>query len=899
MAAKRLSLLTGSAVAVVAASAAWLTGGALSRTSLQPAAVRIGLLPPPAWLLVWLAAALLARSSLGVRGHRFTLLTLTAVLFAPWMPWQPPAAFLVWAGPLRYWLWVVVLLGLLAPALVRRAPAWVTRTARDARRAPWLAAGIAAIAYFAGANQIFTRLPTGDEPHYLVIAQSLIKDHDLKIEKIHRRGDYHDYYNGTLSPDYLRRGVNGEIYSIHAPGLAVIVAPALAVFGYPGVLAMLALVSAWATALTWIAAWRVTADAAASWFGWATAALSAPFFFQAFVVYPDAPGAALIMVGVLALVGGPRLSSARLIATGAALAILPWLHTRLVIAAIVLAVMIVARLILERHNKGPEAGRDAGVVRRVAALLSIPLLSAICWFWFFYAIYGSPDPRAPYAGSTQSDTANLARGIVGLLFDQQFGVLPAAPVLLCAAAGLIVLIRQSRRTAAALVLLIAPYCVAVGAFQMWWGGTSSPGRFIVPVMLPLAIPAAVWYHSRRGHTGRLLGLGALAISVLTTMTLAGVDEGVLLYNVRDGSSRLLTWLSPLVNVTTALPSVFQTSPSAALLRGLVWIGAIGLTAAAGFFIERRGAAPAAVALSLGFAAMAAAAAAMTILWRDNGISPIGAEASSSPATLAPATSALLRSFDPDSRQVMIRYGPIRRIRMRDALKDLTLAESVVDPLTHEAPAIGLFHLPAGVYAIQGEGRTAGPLTIGVYDEFPPQWSWNLGDQTDGWRREFHLPVPAPAMVIKAPGARRLVVRPVSVDRPGRWFARTEPEHVVRYGPAVVFAMSGRAFMEPGGIWVEGGGTEDFVIEADRGVPVRLLVRTSPVANTVSLESDDWRQFLVLAPGEERLIPLPLAPLAPTDAMRLRVTVAHGARPTEFEPGSTDSRYLGCRIEIRP
>src|SRR5215471_15109015 len=94
--------------------------------------------------------------------------------------------------------------------------------------------------------------------------------------------------------------------------------------------------------------------------------------------------------------------------------------------------------------------------------LPIPAISAACWFAFFYTIYGTPDPRAPYGGSTQSDLANLGRGLTGLLFDQQFGMLPAAPVFLCALAGFVVLLRQSPSLAVALVLVTAPYGLVVG-----------------------------------------------------------------------------------------------------------------------------------------------------------------------------------------------------------------------------------------------------------------------------------------------------------------------------------------------------------------------------------------------------------------------------------------------------
>jgi hypothetical protein len=882
MAAKRLSLKAFGAITLIAASSAWLTGGALTVTSSRPGAERLGLAPAPAWLAVWLVAGCIAFLATRSTSRRFALLLLSGIVLTPWLLGAVPAALYIWNGPLRIWLWAVLLAGLFLPAVIRRAPSWLARTTSDPRRAPWLAAALAAVAYLAGAWQVFPQLPTGDEPHYLVIAQSLVKDHDLQIENNHRRGDYHDYYAGDLRPDYLQRGLNGEIYSVHAPGLSVIVAPVLALFGYPGVLVFLALVSAWATALTWTATWRVTSDAAASWFGWATAALSAPFFFQSFVVYPDAPGAALVMVGVLALVDDRPLSTRRIAATGAALALLPWLHTRYAAAAVMLGLMLCVRL---------------GSIRRIAALLSIPLVSAAGWFAFFYAIYGSPDPRGPYGGSTQSDMANLGRGLVGLLFDQQFGVLPAAPVLLCALAGIVVLLRRSLRLAMALLLLVTPYGLVVSTYQMWWGGNSSPGRFVIPILLPLAIPAGVWFQTRRGHTGRLLGLGALTVSLLTTITLAGVDRGTLLYNFRDGSSRLLTWLSPLVNITTGFPSVFQTTPSDAFLHGLVWLAAVALTAAAGIFAERRGAGRTPVALSVGLAAIVTSAIALSIVWRDHGVGPT--------MTPAAATAALLRTYDPDSRQIAIRYSPIRRVRARDLLTNLTLAEAGADPVSHEAPAITLFRLPAGVYAVEGTGGTGGtsqppgPLTVTVDGEFGPQWTFPLGPLDDSaapWRREFSLPAPVRALAVKA-ATGHIVVRPVSVAGSHQQFSAGFPEHAARYGPAVVFLVDGQAFMEAGGTWVEGGRSADFVVSADAGAPVRLLVRNPPVSNVVTLEGDGWRQYFVLAPGEERTTTLPFPPGSP--ALKMRVTAAHGARPAEFERGSTDTRFLGCWIETQP
>jgi hypothetical protein len=574
----------------------------------------------------------------------------------------------------------------------------------------------------------------------------------------------------------------------------------------------------------------------------------------------------------------------RLAFTGAALAILPWLHTRYAVVAGALGALILARLLLPRAERG--------VTSKAVAFLGIPVLSAACWFGFFSAIYGSPDPRGPYGSVSQNDIANLSRGVVGLLFDQQFGLLPAAPVLLCALAGLRGLLVCAPRLTAELVLVVALYGLVVGSFQMWWGGSSSPARFIVPILLPLAIPAGGWFASRRGLTGRLLGLGALTVSLIATVTVAIVDHGILLYNVRDGASRLLTWLSPLANLSSALPSVFQTTPVATFANALIWIGAIALTAAAGVYVERRGGRPLSVVLALGFSALVSASVAVQVVWWNNGQS-MAATDQVSVITPMPATVALLRRYDVDSRQFGVRYGAPHRVRLRDMLTELTLAHAT--DRAGEGTAIAVAHLPAGVYALEGSGGGS-ELSVSLDSEVDSQWRWQLDESPSPWRRELHLPVPVRLVLAKAPDAYRLAIRPVSITGSSQRLTNDEPVQTVRYGSTLAFLIGGHAFMDPGGIWIEGGRSAEFVVSSDAGTPFHLFVRNPPTQNTVSIQGDTWRRDLILAPGEERALPLPFRP--GQTAVRFRVHAAQGARPSEFEAGSSDTRYLGCWIEPR-
>ena len=889
MAAKRLSPQLVIVVAVLVAGAAWLSGGALALTSPQPYAARIGVLPSPAWLALWMLIAFAGATAMRAAPRRVALLALSGVLWIPWLPLPIPAVAYLWTGQLRAWLWMLIAAAIILPAIPRLAPAMLVRLTTDPRRAPWLAAALAATLYLVAASRVFPQLPAGDEPHYLVITQSLLLDHDLKIENNHRSGDYRAYYPVDLKPDYRRRGADDEIYSIHAPGLAVVIAPVFAWLGYPGVLGFLGVLSGFASALAWIAAWRITADARATWFGWAVVALTAPFLFQSFVAYPDALGAGLVMAGVLALVDGATVRSKRLMLTGIALALLPWLHTRYVVLAVSLGVVLFVRQIGERRR-----------VSRVLSLLAAPLVSAVCWFGFFYAIYGTPDPRAPYGGATQNALTSLPQGAIGLLFDQQFGLLPAAPVYLCALLGLLILARRLPRLAFELLAVFVPYGLVVATYEMWWGGESSPARFLVPILLPLSIPTGLWFHTRRGQATRLLALGALAVSLLVSLTLAGVDRGALLYNSRDGASRLLLWLSPLVNLTTGLPSVFRGGSASALARAAVWLLAIALTAAAGILAERRGTTTARVALVTGFSALLTSSAALSLVWRVHPASPV---------TAFNGTLAFLQRYDPDTQSLAFRSAPFRRIDAREVLAALTLADIAPAALGATEPVALLFRVPAGTYAVEASsGADASGLLGATLDRsFGSQWQWSVGGPSGrAWRQEIRLPIGVPALQVNADAdARRSLdrirLRPVSILGSSHPRADGEPQHVVRYGPAVVFLMRGSAYVEPGGTWVEGGTSADFVIAPDNvagGSRLHLFVRNPPVDNVVTLEGDNWRQELMLKPGEERLVSLP-APSVVTGGLTLRVATVRGARPKEFAPGSTDTRLLGCWIEVRP
>ncbi len=167
--------------------AAWCAAGTLSVVSASSATARL-VLPAPWW--VFIAGALAAAAVPGFRRDpRLALPALVSTV--PWWPVPLPAIALFWTGPMA---WVPV--GIAVAAAVGAAPLrWASRQLEADRPAVGtvLAAVLAAAAASYAARAAAPVTPAGDEPNYLIITQSLLKDHDLQIENNHANRDYAAY----------------------------------------------------------------------------------------------------------------------------------------------------------------------------------------------------------------------------------------------------------------------------------------------------------------------------------------------------------------------------------------------------------------------------------------------------------------------------------------------------------------------------------------------------------------------------------------------------------------------------------------------------------------------------------------------------------------------------------
>ena len=218
----------------------------------------------------------------------------------------------------------------------------------------------------------------GDEPHYLLAAESLRDDGDIDVADEYRAKTYDKFYPYPL--DRHGSETDGRLNEPHGVGFPLLILPAYALGGAKGVELFLAAVAALALVLGYRLALRVTPD---PWAVGATLAvgLSPPFLAYGSAVYPELTAAAALAAAALLTLGpGEQPSRRRAFSCFALLGLLPWLGTKFALAGAVVG-FVAARALWRSRRRV----LTVGVVE--LALFSVAMLVAIN-----EALYGGPTP---------------------------------------------------------------------------------------------------------------------------------------------------------------------------------------------------------------------------------------------------------------------------------------------------------------------------------------------------------------------------------------------------------------------------------------------------------------------------------------------------------------------------
>ena len=924
----------------VTALALYVSSGVLDQIVTPDGPVRVALLPPVQALLgfvvvgllglLWLERRTVPRGTATAVRPQLAPLVLPALglalLLVPYLPVVPDfvPAVQVLAGPASYVVWLAVTAQF----------AWTLWQGRFIR-ADWLqrlslrhitvivALITVCVSGLAASRLAATVLyPGGDEPHYLVIAQSLWRDGDLRIENNHTRGDYFEYFKQDLAPHYLTRGADGEIYSIHPVGMPVLIAPIFAAGGYPTTVFAFVLMAAFATALMWRTTVRITNAVGAATFGWVSVIATAPFLFNSFAIYPEIPAAVAVAVA-FTLIAAPVRETLRVpafagakawrwLVIGAAAALLPWFSTKYAPMSAALVTVALGRVFYRPGTAdASDSSAEVGTLRAALAVLAPYALSLLAWFYFFYAIWGVPLPQAPYGALVQTSPLYLLFGGPGLLFDQEYGLLPYAPVYVLAATGLVVMFRtdaENRRRAIEIILVFGALLGTVGAFRIWWGGSAPPGRPLTSGLPLLIVPMAFAFRAAPvASVQRAAQHLLLWISVGVAGILLFAQQGLLTANGRDGTSSLLEYLSPGWPAWTIAPSFVYHETAMALAHSAAWLL---LAAGTAFAIGRmRDLRPGAASL----AAMLSAATALLIAAVVMPALPLSPPWPSLDLR-ARARLAILDRFDLVARPVAIAYSPLRLTSPEEIV---THAAVVVEPALRTQPQPirvlhnGRFSLPAGTYRVEiewAEARVGQTIGLQIGRTGDPVEYWRVDARPgERWAQEFSVPVDAPFVGLRGSAELekaidRIRIVPVSIVNAGDRLRGPAVLAASQSGPAALYYYDTFAAPERRGFWVGGAQrTRVTVSRPSADGPLVLRVHSGPVPNRFHISKFGWQHHVDLQPETPALIEVPMedAPEENTkdDVVTLEFAADASFVPRDLDPSATDTRALGVWVEV--
>ena len=416
----------------------------------------------------------------------------------------------------------------------------------------------------------------GDEPHYLLTAESIVTDHDLDLRDEYASLAYRDWYPYVLE----RRGrlTNGQANEPTGAGFALLIAPVYAIGGPLAVQLLLAALAALAFVLAAALARRIVPEP------WATGAalacgLSPPALAYATTVTPELTAGGLLAAAAVLALKVRELPRIRWVA-GAAIALgaLPWLGLQFTVAGLVIALAMLRWL--RRRARGFALLVEIEVI--LFSLVMFVTLNDQLFGGFTPAAAANPSDRLDALSA--GDLLGRAPRLAGLWLDRDYGVLRWAPLVALAFYALWLLWRSRRDHIARivpereLVEIAATLCALVCAAQVLVAtfvaptmfGAFFPGRYLVAA-LPVAVGLVAWGMRQAPRAAAALAGVTLVTSVWWYAELRLGDGAIAGPDGPDSSA-------PLGPLDRALPLFGTDSPGMVIALAVVGAGLAALVA---------------------------------------------------------------------------------------------------------------------------------------------------------------------------------------------------------------------------------------------------------------------------------------------------------------------------------
>jgi hypothetical protein len=531
------------------------------------------------WLLaLWVLLAVLEIAVAGAAGGGDKKLFSTAFVLthAPWLLGFALPFFLRLHLPEPHdfaWRKIQILFGLMWVSHLSLYSGWLLWKSRNLSRKVSAAFLAPALFLFCGLALWTTQCDTsGDEPHYLLMAYSLVHDGDLDLSNNYQNQDYRGFYQrGVLEPQGLEHIADGKDYSHHPLGPVLAILPGFLLAGRLGAALTIAVLAALALFLTLKVLEETGALHPPLQVVGCAGLYASPLLLFSGLIFPEVPSACLLAAGLLFFI------RKRWGSLGLCVGLLLWMHNRNVL--LVLPWLIWVGFSLWDLKKK----RDVSAVWFAAGFLSPVAVLAV----YFHSIYGVWTPLGAHNESFFSlfPLNRFFIGFFGLALDQECGLWFHFPVFALIPAGLWLVFQSKSPFKVGVPLLFLFYYLAMSFYENI--GETPAARFMVgmtPLLLVLIYPVVAKAMKREYWNYAVIFL--VAVGAAVNWILAAVPW--MRYNKLAGENWILKIAGGLVHIPlTRWEPSFNLSPVGprSYILSIFWMA---VTAAlTGWFLKQR------------------------------------------------------------------------------------------------------------------------------------------------------------------------------------------------------------------------------------------------------------------------------------------------------------------------
>jgi hypothetical protein len=375
--------------------------------------------------------------------------------------------------------------------------------------------------------------PDGDEPHYLILAHSLIYDHDFDSINNYNNEDYLAFYPYPLNPQGFGFE-DGTYIPTQNFGLPILIMLPYYLGGRAGVVLLINIITSLLMLNLFLLIFEIFKKPKIALLTTCIAAFSSPILFYSSQIFPETTSALLVLVCYRYLrkcyfENLFKISYVFLL-TGCSIALL-MIKLRYIFIAIPLLIL----LILKNVN-----------VKKIKQLVFVVLSILIPSTVIAIIIYLLKD-HLPIGRQFVIRTNELFRtgfkdivfldGFLGIFIDKQFGLLIYSPIFIFSFLGLTTFRKLKPREFYLAATTTFLYFVAIATIPWWHGGWCPPSRFMVILIPFLCLGLAQSYD-------RISSLKRIAV-VRFLIVITGINSviftlfPILRYNIKTGSNHLL------------------------------------------------------------------------------------------------------------------------------------------------------------------------------------------------------------------------------------------------------------------------------------------------------------------------------------------------------------------------